>query len=193
MEMIADISSTSDGMCKIVSNLLLISKFESNQIKPFYNIFNVNFLFSELLKYHQSKAETKGIQIILNNEIDIVDIKQDYNLLKECFDNLLSNALKFSPNSTIVEIHSYLEMNGNHSKYLVIEVEDSGPGIKKTEQHLLFKKFAKLSTRPTNNELTTGLGLALTKLIIDLLNGTIEYKSSKAKGANFIIRVPMID
>jgi signal transduction histidine kinase len=73
---------------------------------------------------------------------------------------------------------------------VIIEVIDEGPGIKESEQHLIFKKFAKISSKPTGRELTTGLGLAITKLITNILNADIEFESQIGKGSKFIFKFP---
>jgi signal transduction histidine kinase len=73
----------------------------------------------------------------------------------------------------------------------VIEVEDEGPGIKEEEQALIFKKFARLSSQATNREITTGLGLAITKMIVELLKGELSFFSQYGKGSKFVLKFPV--
>lgn len=193
LEILNDVSMTSDGMYKILTNLLLISKLETSSVKPQENIFEPNFLVSESINYFDSLAKVKKIKInYLNNESNL-KVLSDYNLIKECFDNLLSNAIKFSPKeSEIIVTFSVLANSENDVKYMIIEVKDNGSGIDEKELELLFKKFSRLSTHPTNQENTTGLGLALTKMITDLLNGTVKYEPNKPKGSIFILKLPIV-
>ena len=74
---------------------------------------------------------------------------------------------------------------------LRFEMKDEGPGIRLEERHKLFRKFQKLSARPTDGESSTGLGLSIVKDLVDLLKGTIEVESEFGKGTNVIVRLPL--
>ncbi len=193
LEMLKDVAMTSDSMYKILSNLLLISKLEAGTIVPQQTNFELNFLMNESINYFKTIADIKNIRIIFDNKINELNLIHDYKLIKDCFDNLLSNAIKFSPKDSLVNVIAYYqEDQKSKSQIIVIEVEDEGPGIKKSESNLLFKKFPKMSSIATNRELTTGLGLALTKMIVDLLNGSITYEPRNLKGTKFILKIPII-
>ena len=72
----------------------------------------------------------------------------------------------------------------------LFEVTDEGPGIRVEERHKLFRKFQKLSARPTNGESSSGLGLSIVKDLIDLLKGSIEVISEEGAGSTFAVRIP---
>lgn len=188
IEIINDVSVTSDNMYRIVNNLLLISKLEAGEYISNPSNIDISFLFNESIEYYKKIAEVKNSKLIYKNQITETNLNLDYKLIKECIDNLISNAIKFSPKNSSITIKSYLN---NSNKELIIEVDDEGPGIKKSEQTQLYKKFAKMTNLPTNNELKTGLGLALTKLIVNLLNGSINHEPLKDKGTKFILRFPI--
>ena len=102
-------------------------------------------------------------------------------------DNLVSNAVKFSPSGTTVTI------NVEKLEDIVrCTVADQGPGISKEDQEKLFKKFARLTAKPTAGESSTGLGLSITKRLTEDMNGTIRCESQEGKGAAFILEFPAI-
>jgi signal transduction histidine kinase len=114
-----------------------------------------------------------------------LDVIADPQALRQVTDNLISNAIKFSPAKTQREIgfKKGKEMMG-------LYVKDQGPGIPKKELPKLFMKFQKLSNQPTGGEKSTGLGLALVKKYMDAMEGQILCESEKGKGTTFTIFLP---
>ncbi|WP_020533696.1 tetratricopeptide repeat-containing sensor histidine kinase [Flexithrix dorotheae] len=169
----------------LISSLLEIHELENskNKLKP--TRFELGQFVREVAKTYESAAAKKNITIICNNLTPEIYIHTDKSSLTRILDNLISNALKFSFNETSVflQIHS----NENNVK---ISVKDEGPGIKKEEQKLLFRKFQKLSTKPTDGENSSGLGLAITKSLIHQLQGDILVKSEVNNGTEFIVKLP---
>ena len=100
-------------------------------------------------------------------------------------DNLISNAIKYSPNEQSIEIKAELSDEG-----VEISVTDHGPGIAPHEIGLLFKKFSRLSARPTGGEHTTGLGLSIVKKLVEAVYGQIRCESQFGQGAKFIVTLP---
>ncbi len=188
-----DISITGDMMYKVLSNLSLITKLESKSVAPYLAEMNFNYLMDESVKYFRELAKLKNIELIVINKIKDPEIYQDYNLLKECVDNLISNAVKFSQFDKKITIKAYSEsLNIAMKPRIIFEVEDEGPGIKESEVSLLFGKFVRLSSQPTNRELTTGLGLTITRNIMELLGGEILFESQYGKGTRFILKFPVV-
>jgi signal transduction histidine kinase len=106
--------------------------------------------------------------------------------LLQVYENLLNNAIKFSP----LGKHIYVTVNiSDHT--IRTEVKDEGPGIPKEEMTLLFKKFKKLSNKPTAGESSTGLGLSIVKHYTVLLNGKVWCESAPGEGSNFIVELPI--
>ena len=113
-------------------------------------------------------------------------ITTDHDALVRILDNIISNAIKFSrPGKTVTVAVA------SEKTCLRFEMKDEGPGIRLEERHKLFRKFQKLSARPTDGESSTGLGLSIVKDLVDLLNGTIEIESEYGKGTNVIVRLPL--
>ncbi|MFN8397112.1 MAG: tetratricopeptide repeat-containing sensor histidine kinase [Bacteroidia bacterium] len=105
--------------------------------------------------------------------------------LRRVLENLISNALKFSPSGKTVEIS--LASVGQKMR---ITVRDQGPGISPEDQKNLYRKFHKLSARPTAGESSSGLGLAIVKTLVDQLGGEITVESEVGVGSTFVVRIP---
>jgi signal transduction histidine kinase len=106
--------------------------------------------------------------------------------LNQVYENLLNNAIKFS----LPGKHIYVSLNASDNT-IRTEVRDEGPGIQKEEMGLLFKKYKKLSNKPTGGESSTGLGLSIVKHYAELLNGKVWCDSTPGKGSNFIVELPL--
>src|SRR5213079_2351982 len=111
-------------------------------------------------------AQQKGISLTDEIPPDLPTVQADPDRLCQVLDNFISNALKFSVSGTQVQVR-VLPMDGN----LRVEVEDQGPGILPEELPLLFQEFARLSNKPTGGERSSGVGLAIARLLIELHGG----------------------
>lgn len=109
------------------------------------------------------------------------------DFLNRICDNLISNAIKFSPKGGSA---SACFKGSEH--VLKITISDSGPGFSEEDQKEMFKQFKKLSARPTAGEASNGLGLAIVKSLVDQLNGKIELKSAPGQGAVFMLNIPSL-
>ncbi len=144
-------------------------------------------VLQESIYSYQKAAIEKDIKIVISDNCTSKTINADKTYLKLVFDNLLSNAIKFSPSNTTIDV-----ICQDHDSYVLIKVKDEGPGVPQEEENQLFSKFSKLSARPTAGESSTGLGLALVKKYISLLDGEVSYERTPEKGATFVIKIPII-
>jgi two-component system sensor histidine kinase/response regulator len=142
-----------------------------------------HFITDHLEKFFTGQASKKGIQIhtAIENDLDIIT---DANSLRRIIDNLVSNAVKFSPPDTSVFIRVLSIDNAIH-----ISIQDQGPGISAEDQKKMFRKFQKLTAEPTSGETSTGLGLAIVKKLVENLNGKITVNSELGEGTEFVIRL----
>ena len=159
-----------DNGKQLIKNLLFVNKLEesskSNNIEPLY--------FDELLETCVNNflqmAEKKSLDIELNCEARNFKVFSNRSALERIIDNLLSNAIKFSPHHRKITV-GFQEAKG---PYFQFSVKDEGPGILKTDQEKLFRKFQVLSARPTGGESSSGLGLYIVKKLVDNLQGKIR-------------------
>ncbi len=174
---------THDGM-SFISDLLSVHALEEQRV-PDISEFDAAEVIKSKIDAAFGVAEGKNIKLKLL--LESVIIKSDRDYLGRITDNLVSNAIKFSPAESEVKIS--LEKNDNQ---IMLIVEDKGPGFTDQDKKLLFKKFKKLSARPTAGESSNGLGLAIVKTLVDRLGGDIELDSVKGNGSKFIIKLPLI-
>lgn len=171
---------------KFIEDLLDINAIE--QQKPesisWEKIPLKSFISSSIVGYKQ-QAENKKIQLHFDAQLDGTEIDADRSYLNRILDNLVSNAIKFSPNDKNI----YITATEN-AKMVSIAIKDEGPGISPEDQKKMFKKFQKLSARPTAGESSTGLGLSIIKTLVERLNGEISVSSELKQGTTFVVTLP---
>jgi signal transduction histidine kinase len=112
----------------------------------------------------------------------------DVDMIKEVLENLISNAIKFTPRGKNIYINV-----AKKESFVQILVEDEGVGLPEDEMDKLFGVFQKLSTRPTEGETSTGLGLSIVKKLVELHNGRVKAESKgKSKGSIFTVELPAV-
>ncbi len=184
-EFISIIHSTSNNMLELLNDLLDLSQMESGKFALKKKPGCLKTLVEERLRLYSIQSGNKRIS--LHQDVcEIPPFSFDYGRIGQALDNLISNALKFSPPGTNVYIT--LEEQDNHA---VFSVQDEGPGIPSEEQGLLFSEFQRLSVRPTGSESSTGLGLAISRRVIEAHNGEIHFESHAGVGSIFSFRLPM--
>jgi signal transduction histidine kinase len=184
-EYLTIINTTSDEMLSLVNDLLDVSVIESGKLELRTALGSLKDTLEERVKIITVIAERKGI-LIETNLAPVPDVVFDSNRISQVIDNLVSNAIKFSPaNSTI---HITLAEAGNGVR---VSVRDEGPGIPREEQARLFGEFQRLSAQPTAGEKSTGLGLAIVKKIIDAHQGVLEVESEVGAGSIFSFTMPL--
>lgn len=139
----------------------------------------------KVVNTHRNNAEKKNILLEYNTADDKLMLKSSKNYLMRILDNLISNAIKFSPNDkqVIVSVNSRVDN-------VIFTVKDYGQGFTEDDKRNAFKKFQRLSAKPTAGEHSSGLGLSIVKTLVNRLNGNIQLISEAGKGSEFIIEIP---
>lgn len=176
--------STRSGLDLIV-DLLDVNSLEVNR-EPKYSLFNLKSFLEERVNSFKHYASVKEIEVQLE-ESNIDDILLDQDYLARILDNLISNAIKFSPRNSKVTLTAE-KLDGFYS----VKINDKGPGFSATDRKFLFQKFKKLSARPTAGESSNGLGLAIVKILVDRMGGVIELQSDSQNGSEFTVRFPAV-
>ncbi len=177
---------TCENMQRLITDLLDLSRIEQGTITINYADASIAKVFMQLGDRFGSWASRKNIRLDFQNHLDNEMVRTDQDVLIRILDNLISNALKFSPFGKSVHV----EVSQDKNK-LCFTIQDEGPGILEEERDKLFHKFKKLSARPTDGESSSGLGLSIVKDLVDMLKGSITVESAGGKGACFIIRLPL--
>lgn len=149
---------------------------------------NLPNLLAELILSLQVLAARKNIELNLVCNGDEINVQADKALLSRAIQNLVDNAIKYSPFGSKVEITCAKDFNN-----AMIKVADQGPGIAKEEMENLFKPFYKTSNLPTAHETSTGLGLAMVKSTLELHGGNVHVQSQKGEGSVFTVLLPLCD
>lgn len=184
-EYISEIQIAGVQLLGMVNEILDITKIEANAIKLVKRYFEISRPIIETKNLLLPLIKNKDLEIIVNIENDI-DIYADYQKIQQILYNLLSNAIKYSPNGGKIYITTT-----NTAKRIKISVKDDGIGIDKKHHKQIFKKFVQLEEAFYKKETSTGLGLAITKQLVELHRGSIKVESELNKGANFIVTLPI--
>ncbi len=187
IEILDNIKKTSSNSLTVLENLLDISKIESGKVILKFKIQDYISFIKDQISLNQLLAQKKEIVIILESQKEYLLVEFDEHYFGEVISNLLSNAIKYSKRNTKITVKVCLL---NNSK-LQTEIIDNGIGIPEAEQQNLFKYFQTTSSRPTDGEKSTGLGLAITKQIVLLHHGMIGLESSQNRGSNFFFQIPL--
>lgn len=183
--MIGEIEETSEHMLKLIMELLNSTVIESGRIELRRQIFDVADLIGAIVYQNRTLAENKNQTINFHYNSDEYHFTNgDALKLRESFENILSNAIKYSKYNC--EINVKLKREGSR---LFFSVQDCGPGLTQEDMRKLFGKFQRLSAVPTGGESSTGLGLYICKQIIEMHNGKIHVDSSLGIGSTFCIEL----
>lgn len=190
-----DLMETSERMFDLVDKLLDFNAIETGNLTLEIQSINVNSVLNKVMKHNKVSAKSKDIELLFSSTVD-KHISSDESRLFQVFDNLLSNAIKYTkPSSTVSirveQLHLSAENQPTSNTMLKVEIQDHGEGIPKDEIPNLFKKFARLSTKPTAGEHSTGLGLSIVKRIVEQLQGTVYCESTVGKGSTFFVELPL--
>ena len=181
-EYIDMISYATERMRNLIGRTLNIRNIDKQEIDPREEIFDVSKVVDEVLTNFVELANRKNLTIHSELQRNGCFVKADINYMVQILENLMSNAIKFSPRGKAIRVKA-----GKHKKLVRIEIIDQGPGIRKEDMPRLFKKFQRLAARPTGNEDSTGLGLSIVKRFVDSMGGEVRCESTFGEGANFIV------
>lgn len=173
---------------KLVEELFELSKLEARQVKPKKEPFFIQELISDMCQKFELLARQKNITLKSATTPNKSLVYADVSLIERVLQNLVDNALKFTPQNgqIIVEID-------NTDQYVEIKVSDNGPGIPKDQIPFIFDRYHIGDKRISLDNNNTGLGLAIVKKILEIHNATIELSSKLNKGTTFSFQLPQYE
>lgn len=181
MEYAKGVSESSRRMADMMTNILKLNRLENQQIYPHTTEFNLGEQICECLLQYENVWEKSNIEL----ETDIaenVKVKADAELLSHVWNNLFSNAFKFTPCGGKVTVT--LHTTANHA---IVNVQDTGCGMTAEVGSHIFEKFYQGDT--SHSSAGNGLGLALVKRVIDIMQGEISVESVLGKGSTFTVKI----
>jgi signal transduction histidine kinase len=182
-EFTSHITKTSERMFELIKNLLDVNALERGGMNLHLVNVDVSVWAEQAIDQYRSAAAAKGIDIEYTGKPTMA--RTDEQALYQVLDNLVSNAVKYSPQGKRVFVRvSSTEIAAR------IAIQDEGPGISEDDMKRLFGKFARLSAQPTGGEHSTGLGLSIVKKMVEAMQGRVWCESELGKGATFIVELP---
>ena len=178
---------SSEFMFQIIIDLLDINAIEEGRFVLNMSDFEPDIIVNMVVNKFAPSAEKKDIKLNTSCNCPGININADAGKVQQVLDNLISNAIKFSPFGLNIWVSSELILSDGMVR---ITVKDEGPGISEEDKTKLFKKFSKLTARPTNEENSTGLGLSIVKRLVEEMKGRIYCESELGHGAAFVVEFP---
>ncbi len=188
-----------DRLAGIINDLLDLSKFEAGKVKARFQEVDLNDPLDAVISSLRPQAEDKSITMPKEIPVGLPKIYGDKDKIEQIFINLINNAIKFTPEGGSIRVSGRLvhgpdelptkehELNGN---FIEICVEDTGIGIPEEELDLIFDKFHQIAGSLTRKTGGTGLGLPITKRLIEAHKGQIRVESEAGKGSKFTFTLP---
>ncbi len=187
--LLSQIKTSAADLLKLVNGLLDVAKIEAGKFEVKKEVNNVNELLKNEVEYYMALARQKNIDVQMHLEEDIQPFLFDKDRVKQVLNNLLSNALKFTPNNGLVRVCSEKKDNS-----IRICIEDSGVGIPNDMKLKLFRRFVQVTdgeNHRNDSKTGTGLGLAIAKGIIDAHGGDIWVEDNSPVGSTFCFTIPL--
>lgn len=178
-----NLNQTLDDMNHNTERLLMIEHLETDILQPQWKKVQLSEALKPFLQSYEWKAREKNQQLVFTGFQQDALVDTDPGMLKMILNNLLENAIKFSPFTTHIQVELHLD-----ATHFVIKICDQGPGLNKADQQRLFQKFGRLSARPTAGESSHGLGLFIVRRLVDDLHGQIQVESLPKQGCTFWVR-----
>ena len=169
----------------MINEILDMSKIEANAMKIVKSTFWITRAIDEVCNILSPLAQKKNITLNKALSMDF-EIFADYQKIQQILYNLISNAIKYSPENNQVDITAVCD-----EKSFKIAVHDNGIGIDKKYHGKIFAKFVQLDSAYTKKESSTGLGLTITKELVELHGGKISVISEVNNGSTFIVEIPL--
>jgi signal transduction histidine kinase len=172
----------------LIDDLLDLSKLEAGRMDVKMQPSSVAGVVNEAIANLSTWAQAKQIRIEKSIDESIPEVKMDPNRVNQVLNNLLGNAIKFTPNEGTIKVEAELKSG---SKDVMISVKDTGPGIDRENLPKVFDRFYQTGERSLTDISGTGVGLSIAKEIVELHGGQIWAESEEGKGAKFIFTLPI--
>ena len=186
IDLVENIYSVSQSMLEMVNELLDTSVIEAGELKIHPQPVSLAGLLERSVTLNNINAAKKGSRIHLQTVDLPAQLNVDGPKIKQVVDNLITNAIKFSPPNSSVRVEA-----SQTPTDCTIAVLDDGPGIPENEKHKLFKDFGRTSVTPTAGEKSTGLGLAICRKIVEAHGGSIRADNRPGGGCTFLFSLPL--
>lgn len=184
IDLVKEINNDSEWLIRLVENLLSMTRIESGKLEIKKNPEIVEEILSESIQHLKSRLNNHKLTVDIPQ--DVLFVPMDGKLIEQVIINLVDNAVKYTPEGSVVKIKVY----GNKNN-VYFEISDNGPGINKNDIDHLFEAFYKGNKNNADSRRGVGLGLAICKSIVLAHGGDIKVRNNEAGGAKFIFTLPV--
>ena len=183
---LTDASNITDRLIRLVNNMLNVSRIEEGRIVYQEETEHLSSVIQSVFNQFVPEAQRKGLEFKLDIPSQVKDtVKVDPDRVQEVLGNLISNAIKYTDSGSVL-----VKLSQPNEKAILCEVIDTGPGVSEEEQQKLFQKFQRAES--TIGKTTgTGLGLYISKLLVEKFGGKIGLKSKPGEGSTFWFELPL--
>lgn len=186
-----DLKLSSEHLLELINNVLDMSRIESGKTELDLEEFNIRTLLEEVNSVYRTQAALKGLHV--EEEITVPDKRYegDSVRVKKVLLNLLSNAVKYTPEGGKVHLSTKsLGITANGYETLEFKIEDNGYGMSKEFVDIIFQPFSREKNTTISGISGTGLGMAIVKNLVELMNGNVYVESEPGKGSTFMVQIP---
>jgi PAS domain S-box-containing protein len=181
-----NISVSGKHLLKLINDILDLSKVEAGKMELNCSEFSIGLVFDEVKSTISPLAQVKNLEMEFKIDPDVKDIHADRSRIIQILYNLVSNAVKFTPERGKVSV--YCKKSGNR---VIFSVTDTGIGISSEDQKYLFEPFKQIDSGLNRQYGGTGLGLALVRKFVNMHKGKVWFTSVQGKGSSFIFELPV--
>lgn len=174
-----------ERLIRLINDILDIEKIESGKMRLELQVVELRPLMVQVLAANEGFGAAQNVTLQLHFPDEEIRVNVDSDRLVQVVTNLLSNAMKFSPAGGVVEVH-VLHAGAN----IRVEVQDHGPGIPEEFRNRIFQKFSQADSSDTRQKGGTGLGLNISRAIVERLGGTIGFSTEPGAGTTFFFEIP---
>lgn len=178
------ILNATDKMFLLIDNLLEADKYENGVIPLSEEEFDLSEKIRQVLQKYRKRLTDKKLKVSFSCDEPVAFIG-DSLVMEQIFDNLVSNAIKFTPCCKQIDVELQ-----ERSGYVFLEVKDEGPGIRQEDMEKLFRKFSRLSSKTAPDEHSSGLGLYIVRRLVEAQDGEVWCESEAGQGAKFVVKLP---
>lgn len=181
------INEEADRMTRIVNDLLELSRLDNKEVRFNKSAINLAYVLGSAVSKMRVNADKKGVKLFWEIKEDAPLCFADSDKMEQVFQNILSNAIKYTPSGGSITVRLWDEDN-----YVFTSVKDTGIGIPKEDLPRIFERFYRVDKTRSREFGGTGLGLSIAKEIVKAHEGEIEIKSEVGKGTEVIVKIPAI-
>jgi len=185
------IYESGDLLLNIINDILDLSKIEAGRLELVPVIYDIPSLVNDTVQINRLRYESKPVEFLIEVDVNTpYELKGDELRIKQVLNNILSNAFKYTDRGNINFNISCEDTETQENVILVISVSDTGQGMSKKQLERLFDEYTRFNLETNRTTIGAGLGMSITKRLVDLMNGQISVESEQGKGSVFTVRLP---